>query len=199
MGAPGPFAACGLNPIADNTPETRLTTKLPGLVGTLTAAGTDGVTTAAVLAWEVAVATAGVAATVTVRGALVVGTLAAAAGFGRDTAGAVVLATLAEIFEVTALCVGDPAAEDTSCAVAVDTFESVLPAGEVDVFTLADGDAAVCAGVDAVNGGSAAGFVMSGVLSGAVAGIVVPEPVTEVLAPPEACATPEVGSVDDPG
>ena len=40
---------------------------------------------------------------------------------------------------------------------------------------------------------------MSGVLSGAVAGIVVPEPVTEVLAPPEACATPEVGSVDDPG
>ena len=139
------------------------------------------------------------AATVTVRGALVVGTLAAAAGFGRDTAGAVVLATLAEIFEVTALCVGDPAAEDTSCAVAVDTFESVLPAGEVDVFTLADGDAAVCAGVDAVNGGSAAGFVMSGVLSGAVAGIVVPEPVTEVLAPPEACTTPEVGSVDDPG
>jgi hypothetical protein len=181
---------------------------LPKVAGALTAAGAAGVTTAAVLAWKLAVEKAGVAAAVTVGDALVVGKLAAAASCGRDAAdaaGAVVLATLTETFEVVAPLVGEPAAEDPRRGVDTEMFELLLLASGVDFVACADDDAEVCPGVDAVvEGPEAAVVVALGVevlgLEVAVVGsvLVVPVPVTEVLAPPVACTTPARGSVDDP-
>jgi hypothetical protein len=149
------------------------------------------VKTAVILAWELAVETADVATAVTVGDVLVVGKLAAAASRGTDTvdaAVAVVSATLTETFEVAARYVGEPSAEDPSCAEDVETFELALAAGGVDVVKGSDA-AVVVALVNEVLG-----------LCVAVVGVVlvVSVPVTEVLAPPEACTTPACGSVDDP-
>jgi hypothetical protein len=181
---------------------------LPRVAGALTTAGAAGVTTVAVLAWKLAVETAGVAAAVTVGDALVVGKLAAAASWGRDTAdaaGAVVLATLTETFEVVAPLDGDPAAEDPPRAVDAEMLELVRLTDGVDFVACADDDAEVCAGVDAVVEGPESAVVVALLvevlgLDVAAVGVVlvVPVPVTEVLAPPEACTTPACGSVEDP-
>jgi hypothetical protein len=154
------------------------------------------VKTAVILAWELAVETADVATAVTVGDVLVVGKLAAAASRGTDTvdaAVAVVSATLTETFEVAARYVGEPSAEDPSCAEDVETFELALAAGGVDVVKGSDA-AVVVALVNEVLGLCVA--VVGVVLVGVV--LVVSVPVTEVLAPPEACTTPACGSVDDP-
>ena len=181
---------------------------LPKVAGALTAAGAARVTTAAVLAWKLAVKKPGAAAAVTVGDALVVGKLAGAASFGRDAAdaaGAVVLATLTETFEVVAPLVGEPAAEDPRRGVDTEMFELLPRASEVDFVACADDDAEVCPGVDAVVEGAEAAVV--GALRVEVLGLEVavvgsvlvePVPVTEVLAPPVACTTPAPGSVDDP-
>src|SRR5436190_3864224 len=134
---------------------------LPRVAGALTAAGVAGVTTAAVLAWKLAVETAGVAAAVTVGDALVVGKLPAATSCGRDAAGAVVLATLTETFEVVAPLVGEPAAEDPRRRVATEMFELLLLASGVDFVACADDDAEVCSGVDAVVDGPNAAVVVA--------------------------------------
>ena len=177
------------------------------VAGALTAAGVAGVTTAAVLAWKLAVEKAGVAAAVTVGDALVVRKLAAATRCGRDAAdaaGAVVLATLTETFEVVAPLVGEPAAEDPRRGVDTEMFELLLLASGVDFVASADDDTEVCPGVDAVVDGPGAAVVVALLvevlgLEVAVVGsvLVVPVAVTEVLAPPVACTTPARGSVDD--
>jgi hypothetical protein len=197
-----------LRSITDSRPETRPVMMLPRVAGALTTAGVAGVTTAAVLAWKLAVETAGMAAAVTVGDALVVGKLAAATSCGRDAAGAagaVVLATLTETFEVVAPLVGEPAAEDPRRGVDTEMFELLLLASGVDFVACADDDAEVCPGVDAVVDGPDAAAevallveVLGPDLSVVGSVLVVPVPVTEVLAPPEACTTPARGSVDDP-
>jgi hypothetical protein len=179
----------------------------PRVAGGLTAAGSAGVTTAAVLAWKRAVERAGVAAAVTVGDALVVGKLAAATSCGRDAAdaaGAVVLATLRETFEVVAPLVGEPAAEDPRRGVDTEMFELLLLASGVDFVACADDDAEVCPGLDAVVDRPGAAVVVAllvEVLGPEVAVVdsvlVVSVPVTEVTAPPEACTNPARGSVDD--
>ena len=197
------MAACGLWPIADNRPETKPVMMLPRV------AGAAGVTTAAVLAWKLAVETTGVAAAITVGDALLVGKLAAATSCGRDaaaSAGALVLATLTETFEVVAPIVGERAAEDPRRGVDTEMFDLLLLASGVDFFACAGDDAEVCPGVDAVVDGPDAAVVVAvlvEVLGSDVAVVgsvlVVPVSVTEVLAPPEACTTPACGSVDEPG
>lgn len=189
-------------PIADKRPETKPVMMLPRVTGALTTAGA-GVTTAAVLAWKLAVETAGVAVAVTVGDALVVGKVDAAASCGRDAAGAVVLATLTETFEVVAPIVGEPAAEDPRRGVDTEMFELLPLASGVDFVACADDDAEVCPGVDAVVEGPEAAVVVAlrvEVLGLEVVGsvLVEPVPVTEALAPPVACATPARGTVDDP-
>jgi hypothetical protein len=179
---------------------------LPRVAGALTTAGAAGVTTVAVLAWKPAAETAGVAAAVTVGDALVVGKFAAATCCGAaaaDAAGAVVLATLTETFEVVAPLVGEPSAEDPRRGVDTEMFELLLLASGVDFVACADDDAEVCPGVDAVVDGLDAAVVLAllvEVLGRDVAVVVsvpvVPVSVTEVLAPPEACTTPARGSVD---
>jgi hypothetical protein len=206
-GAAGPVVAWGLWPIADNRPVTRPVMMSPRVAGGLTAAGSAGVTTAAVLAWKRAVERAGVAAAVTVGDALVVGKLAAATSCGRDAAdaaGAVVLATLRETFEVVAPLVGEPAAEDPRRGVDTEMFELLLLASGVDFVACADDDAEVCPGLDAVVDRPGAAVVVAllvEVLGPEVAVVdsvlVVSVPVTEVTAPPEACTNPARGSVDD--
>jgi len=181
---------------------------LPSVAGALTTAGAAGVTTAAVLAWKVAVETAGVAAAVNVGDALVVGKLAAATSCGwdaADAAGAVVLATLTETFEVVAPLVGEPTAEDPRRGVDTEMFELLLLASGVDFVACADDDAEVCPGLDAVVDGPDAAVVVALLVevlgpdvAVVVSMLVVPVPVTEVLAPPEACTTPARVSVDDP-
>ena len=81
----------------------------------------------------------------------------------------------------------------------------MLLADGVDFVGCADDDAEVCAGVDAVVGGPDVAAVVALLvevlgLDVAVVGLVlvVPVPVMEVLAPPEACTTPARGAVDDP-
>ena len=109
---------------------------LPGVAGALTAAGADWVTTAAVLAWELAVETAGVAAAVTVRDALVVGTLAAAASFGRDVADRPARwcwPPSRKLSKWSALVSANRPLRIRVRGVDVETFESVLLAGGVDV------------------------------------------------------------------
>jgi hypothetical protein len=173
---------------------------LPGVAGALIAAGAGKVVTAAAFAWELAVETAGLTAAVTVGDGIVVGKLAAAASCGReaaDAAGAVVLATLGETIEMLAPLVGEPAAEDPRRGVDVEMLELWLLAGGVDFVAWADDDAEVGAGVGAV---VLALVVEVLALVVAVVGLVlvVPVPVTEGLAPPEACPTPARRSVDDP-
>jgi len=181
---------------------------LPSVAGALTTAGAAGGTTAAVLAWKVAVETAGVAAAVNVGDALVVGKLAAATSCGwdaADAAGAVVLATLTETFEVVAPLFGEPTAEDPRRGVDTAMFELLLLASGVDFVACADDDAEVCPGLDAVVDGPDAAVVVALLVevlgpdvAVVVSMLVVPVPVTEVLAPPEACTTPARVSVDDP-
>ena len=181
---------------------------LPRVARALTTAGAVGVTTAAVLASKLAVETAGVAAAVTVGDALVVGKLGAATSCGRDAAdaaGALVLATLTETFEVVAPLVGEPTAEDPRRGVDTEMFESLLLASGVDFVAGSDDDAGVCPGGHAVVDGPDAAVVVALLVevlgpdvAVVVSVLVVPVPVTEVLAPPEACTTPACGSVDDP-
>jgi hypothetical protein len=181
---------------------------LPGVAGELTAAGAGKVVTAAAFAWELAVETAGLTAAVTVGDGLVVGKFAAAASCGReaaDAAGAVVLATLGETFEMVAPLVGEPATEDPRRGVDVEMLKLLLLAGGVDFVAWADDDAEVGAGVGAVVEGPEAAVLLALVvevlaLVVAVVGsvLVAPVPVTEVLAPPEACTTPARRSVEDP-
>ena len=180
---------------------------LPGVAGALAAAGAGWVMTAAALAWELAVETAGFAAAVTVGDALVVGKLAAAASCGRDAAdaaGAVVLATLTETFEVVPPLDGEPATEDLRRGVDVEMLELLLLADGVDFVAWADDDAEVDAGVDVSRGPEAAAVlalvveVLAFVVAVVGLVLVVPVPVTEVLAPPEACTTPARRSVEDP-
>jgi hypothetical protein len=192
-------------PIADNRPETRPVMMLPRVAGALTTAGAAGVTTVAVLASKLVVEIAGA---VTVGDARVVGKLAAATSCGRDAAdaaGALVLATLTETFEVVAPLVGEPIAEDPRRGVDTEMFELLLLASGVDFVACADDDADVCPGVDAVVDGPDAAVVVALLVevpgpdvAVVVSVLVVPVPVTEVLAPPEACTTPARGSVDDP-
>lgn len=207
-GATGPLVACGLRPIADNRPDTRPVMILPGVAGALAAAGAGWVMTTAALAWELAVETAGLAAAVTVGDGLVVGKLAAAASCGRDVAdaaGAVVFGTLTETFEVVPPLDGEPASEDPRRRVDVEMLELLLLADGVDFVAWADDDAEVDAGVDAVVDGPEAAAVWALVVEVlafvvAVVGLVlvVPVPVTEVLARPEACTIPARRSVEDP-
>jgi hypothetical protein len=181
---------------------------LPRVAGALTTAGAAGVTIVAVLAWKLAVEATGVAAAVIVGDAPEVGKLAAATSCGRDAAdaaGAVVLATRTETFEVVAPLVGEPTTEVPRRRVDSEMFELRLLASGVDFVACADDDADVCLGVDAVVDGPDAAVVVAllvEVLGPDVAVVVsllvVPVPVTEVLAPPEACTTPARGSVDDP-
>jgi hypothetical protein len=197
-----------LAPIADNRPEIRPVMMLPRVAGALTTAGVAGVATVAVLAWKPAVETAGVAAAVTVGDARVVGKLGAATSRGTaaaDAAGAVVLATLTETFEVVAPLVGEPTAEDPRRGVDTEMFELLLLACGVDFVACADDDVEVCPGVDAVVDGPDAAVVVALLVevlgpdvAVVVSVLVVPVPVTEVFAPPEAATTAARGSVDDP-
>jgi hypothetical protein len=139
----------------------------------------------------------------------VAGALTAAAaswgGDAADAAGAVVLATLTETFEVVAPIDGDPAAEDPPRTVDAEMLELVRLADRVDFVACADDDAEIRAVVDAVVEGPESAVVVALLvevlgLDAAAVGVVlvVPVPVTEVLAPPEACTTPACGSVEDP-
>ena len=201
-GATGPVAACGFRPIADNRPDTRPVMTLPGVAGALTAVGAGWVMTAAALTWKPAVETTGFAAAVTVRDALVVGITAASRGRdAADAAGAVVLATLTETFEVVLPLDGEPASEDLRRGVDVEMLELLLLADGVDFVACADDDAEVDTGVDVPEAAAVLALVVE-VLAFIVAVVglvlVVPVPVTEVLASPEACTTLARRSVEDP-
>jgi hypothetical protein len=179
---------------------------LPTVAGALTTAGAAGVTTVAVLAWKPAVETAGVAAAVTVGDARVVGKLGAATSRGTaaaDAAGAVVLATLTETFAVVAPLVGEPTAEDPRRGVDSEMFELLLLASGVDFVACADDDVEVCpvdAVVDRPDAAVVAALlveVLGPDVAVVVSVLVVPVPVTEVFAPPEAATTAARGSVDN--
>ena len=176
---------------------------LPGVAGALTAVGAGWVMTAAALAWKPAVETTGFAAAVTVGDVLVVGKLPRPSR-GRDAAdaaGAVVLGTLTETFEVVLPLDGEPASEDLRRGVDVEMLELLLLADGVDFVACADDDAEVDAGVDVSEAAAVLTLVVE-VLAFVVAVVglvlVVPVPVTEVLASPEACTTLARRSVEDP-
>jgi hypothetical protein len=113
----------------------------------------------------------------------------------------VVLGTLAETFEVVSPRDGEPAREDLRRGVDVEMLELLLLAGGVDFVAWADDDAKVDAGLDGPEAAAVLALVVK-VLAFVVAVVgvvlVVPVPVTEVLAPPEACRTLARRSVEDP-
>ena len=111
----------------------------------------------------------------------------AAASCGADTAGAVVLAALAETVDAVTALVGDFVADGSACVVDFELLELVA-VGVASAGFAAD---------------SGVGFFVGGVDSVVVVlpleVLVVPVLVTEVLAPPDACTRPACGSLDDPG
>ena len=125
-GASGPLAACGLRPITDSRPETRVVMMSAGEAGALTTAGAAGVTKAAVLAWKPAAETAGAAAAITVGDALVVRELVAAASLGRAVTGGAASATFADTSAVPTLVAGELAAKDLPRVEDVEVLASVL-------------------------------------------------------------------------
>jgi hypothetical protein len=137
--------------------------RLPGAAGALTVVGAIPVTTVEV----------------TVGDALVVA-MRATASCGADTAGAVVLAELAEPLDAVRPLVGLVAKDATvGAALVIDGWAAVVGVDESDVVFFVEGVESVV-----------------GVLPVEV--LVVPVPATLVLAPPEACTTPACGSVVDP-
>ena len=202
VGAAGPLAAKGLMPTTDSRLDTMSERMLPALAGTLTAAGATAATTAAVLACVLTVAIASVAAAI-VRDALVVATRADASSCGSEISdGATMLATLAGTFDVVALYAFPPVEMDPLGGAVNASLGSAFSTAEVGVADSTDDHAAACVGGVGVVVGSAPGVAptVDGVPTSApVVGFVTTGsgPVTEVLAPPEACTAMVTGTVDD--
>ena len=109
------------------------------------------------------------------------------------------MGTLTETFEVVPPLDGEPASEDLRRGVDVEMLELLLLADGVDFVAWADDDAEVDAGVDGPEAAAVLPLVVEvPAFVVAVLGLALVVPVTEVLAPPEACTTLARRSVEDP-
>jgi hypothetical protein len=137
------------------------------------------------------------------RDALVVATRADASSCGSEISdGATILATITGTFDVVALYAFPPVEVDPLGWAANASLGSAFSTAEVGVADSTDDHVAACVGGVGVVVGSAPGVAstVDGVPTFApVVGFVTTGsvPVTEVLAPPEACTAMAAGTVDD--